>query len=110
MNSRRTRAWPIAVAFVGIILLGAVLRLTGTNWDEGTHLHPDERFLTMVQGAMSLPDDTTGYLDTNTSKLNPRNVGYSFFVYGTWPMTVVHVVADRMASEMGRPSMWMRST
>ncbi len=29
-----------------ILLLAALLRFSGLNWDDGTHLHPDERFLT----------------------------------------------------------------
>ena len=31
-----------------ILLIGAYFRFTGLNWDQGTHLHPDERFLTTV--------------------------------------------------------------
>ncbi len=31
-----------------ILLLGGYLRFTGQNWDDFTHLHPDERFLTGV--------------------------------------------------------------
>ena len=102
MTERRPSIWLILAALVVIVAAGAVLRFVGMDWDDGTHLHPDERFLTMVQGAMSLPEATTDYLATNTSSLNPRNVGYGFFVYGTWPMTVVHVVADRLATAFER--------
>ena len=35
-----------------ILLVGAYLRLSHLNWDQGTHIHPDERFLTMVESAL----------------------------------------------------------
>ena len=38
-----------------ILLLGAALRFTGLNWDEHQHLHPDERFLTMVENSLQWP-------------------------------------------------------
>ncbi len=31
-----------------IVLVGASFRFTGLDWDEGHHLHPDERFLSSV--------------------------------------------------------------
>ena len=37
-----------------IIVIGFLLRLIGLNWDQGQHLHPDERFLTMVSSAINL--------------------------------------------------------
>jgi hypothetical protein len=41
---------------LGLILLGgALLRFQGINWDSGQHLHPDERFLTMVETAIQWP-------------------------------------------------------
>ncbi len=68
-----------------ILILGLVLRLTGVNWDEGQHLNPDERFLTMVLSEMKWPG-IKEFLNTSTSTYNPVNVGYSFFVYGTFPL------------------------
>ena len=35
-----------------VLLAGAYLRLIGVNWDANHHLHPDERFLSMVQAAI----------------------------------------------------------
>ncbi|MDQ7029850.1 MAG: DUF2298 domain-containing protein [Ardenticatenia bacterium] len=77
-----------------ILLVGGVLRFTGLNWDQGQHLHPDERFLTMVETALRWPSSVGEYLDEARSPLNPRNVGYSFFVYGTLPTTIVRGVAE----------------
>ncbi len=78
-----------------VVLLGAAgLRFAGGNWDVGQHLHPDERFLSMVVTAEGLPDSAGAYLDETRSPLNPRNVGFPFFAYGTLPTTVVRLVGE----------------
>lgn len=66
-----------------ILLLAFGLRIYGLNWDQNQHLHPDERFLTMVAGAMQWPD-----------KLNPHDIGFNFYVYGTYPVIFVKYVAS----------------
>ncbi len=75
--------------FFLIILLGGVFRFTGVDWDEGHHLHPDERFLSSVVADIQWPqqDFLKSYFDEATSLLNPRNVGKTFFVYGDFPIT-----------------------
>ena len=85
-----------AVLLAIVVLVGGWLRFTGADWDEGHHLHPDERFLTMVGSSLLLPQDFLGYLDTDTSTLNPRNTGHPFFSYGTWPITLNFLVADAL--------------
>ena len=99
--------WFAAAALVLILILGAVLRLTGVNWDEDQHLHPDERFLTMVESALGLPgfgasigtpppgcSKWGGYFDTACSPLNPYNHDFGLFVYGTFPIFITRVVAE----------------
>ena len=98
------------VVLAVILVVGAFFRFTGIDWDSGQHLHPDERFLTMVEGAIR-PDvaaraGSNGpvqyvhgnllsiYFDTARSALNPHNVGYGFFVYGTFPLFAVRLIAD----------------
>ncbi|NLG49335.1 MAG: hypothetical protein GX552_04395, partial [Chloroflexi bacterium] len=71
-----------------ILLLGAVLRLTGLDWDEGQHLHPDERFLTMVENALEWPKSIKEYFDTAINPLNPYNRGQGMYVYGLSPVVV----------------------
>ena len=44
-----------SIALTLILALGAAVRLVGVDWDEQQHLHPDERFLTMVESALFLP-------------------------------------------------------
>ena len=83
--------WKIAVpvALVLILAVGAVLRLTGVNWDDYTHLHPDERFITMVETSIAWPKSLGEFFDTAHSPLNPYNRGYNSFVYGTFPLFLV---------------------
>ncbi len=71
-----------------ILGLAFVLRFVGIDWDQGQHLHPDERFLTMVLSAMKMPTSWAHYLDPASSSLNPRNIGYDFFVYGSLPLVM----------------------
>ncbi len=77
-----------------IFALGLGLRLYGLNWDQGQHLHPDERFLTMVANDISWPKNIGEYFQTKTSPLNPENNGYEFFVYGSLPVFLTKAAAD----------------
>jgi hypothetical protein len=84
---------PTARAILSLVLLaGAFFRFTGVNWDEGHHLHPDERFISMVEDRLALPNSLTAYLDSAHSTLNPYNRGYDSFVYGTLPMSFTKAV------------------
>ena len=49
---------------VAILLLGGILRFTGLGWGEHQHLHPDERFLTMVENSLQWPKSLKEYFDT----------------------------------------------
>jgi len=75
--------------FCAIFSLAAFLRFRGLNWDDGHLLHPDERFLVMVQGAVKWVSSWAEYFDTSRSTLNPHNVGYGFYVYGTFPLFLI---------------------
>ena len=81
------------VALILILVLSAAFRLTGVNWDQNQHLHPDERFMVMVSNAVSLPQNLVSYFDTKQSPLNPHNAGYSFYVYGDFPLILVKAVS-----------------
>jgi hypothetical protein len=102
------------IILVLVLIVGAYLRTVGLNWDESQHLHPDERFLTMVESGISpvkacnLPDtpiercpnsqkdwvSLSEYFNTAQSTLNPHNRGFGFFVYGTLPIFIVRYVAE----------------
>ena len=77
-----------------VILIGGYLRFTGMNWDESQHLHPDERFLTMVESGIQPVKNLALYFDTAQSTLNPHNVGYGYYVYGTLPIFIIRYLAD----------------
>lgn len=92
-NTFIQRTTPLLV-LLAILALGAYLRFTGLDWDERTHPHPDERFLTMVETSLKLPSSLGEYFDTDHSQFNPVNVGYGFFVYGTLPIFLVRWLGE----------------
>lgn len=91
-----TSRWEsFAVLFlVLILLLGAYFRFTGLDWDETFHLHPDERFLTIVASQLESVSNPLTYLRTSESPLNPYNTGQGFYVYGNFPMTATRYIAE----------------
>jgi hypothetical protein len=62
-----------------ILLLAFGLRIFSLNWDQSQHLHPDERFITMVTSDITLSD------------LNPANHGYDFYAYGIFPLFITRL-------------------
>lgn len=91
-HTRRISLWTW-VALAAILLLGGYFRFTGLNWDDFTHLHPDERFLTSATAKLETVSDPFLYLRTSESPLNPYNKGEGFYVYGNFPMTVTKYVS-----------------
>lgn len=86
---------PRYIVLIGILLLGAYLRMgVGLLWDDGQLLHPDERFLTMVAEKVRLPHSLMEYLDSSKNPLSPYNNEYSYYVYGTLPLTIVRIIAE----------------
>ena len=88
------RRYFIEIILVGVLLLAVALRLVGIGWDRQTHMHPDERFLTMVETSVSIPQSVGQYFDTANSTFNPNNVGHTFFVYGTLPIFLVNIAGE----------------
>lgn len=86
--------------FLLILIFAFSMRFIGINWDDGTHLHPDERFLTMVGLDLKIPSSFAEYMHPIKSPLNPVNIldgqgsrKYPFFVYGTFPITLNKIVS-----------------
>ncbi len=86
----------IGIGLILVLFVAAWFRLVGMGWDEGTHLHPDERFLTDVEALLQPTFSIKEYFSTATSPLNPHNWGKGFFVYGTLPIFVVRYVAEAL--------------
>ncbi|MEL7645924.1 MAG: DUF2298 domain-containing protein [Anaerolineaceae bacterium] len=84
----------IVFLLLSILCGGAYFRTIGVDWDEGRHLHPDERFLSMVLNSMTPVNSVGEYFNTEASTLNPGNVGYDFFVYGTLPLFIIRYIGE----------------
>lgn len=63
------------------------------------HLHPDERFLTMVGIDVKIPASFSEYLNAQTSSFNPANKGHAFYVYGTLPILINKILAQQFYSD-----------
>ena len=83
----------IAILVIAILVLGAAFRFYDTNWDQNSHQHPDERFLTMVTNDSRLPDTFADYLDPKVSTLVPYNINFKYFTYGAFPVTLTKLCA-----------------
>ena len=111
--TKTKHTWAHDLLLLVILAAATYLRVVGMNWDADQHLHPDERFLTMVETALQVrkcalpnlpveacPADQVrwlglaDYLDTSRSTLNPHNRGYGFFVYGDFPVILVRYVSE----------------
>ncbi len=87
-------AWATRIALILILFLGAYFRTLGlTTWDAGTGQHPDERFFTDTASLVRVPAGPIEYFDSARSPGNPRNVGKTFFVYGSFPIALTRLVA-----------------
>jgi YYY domain-containing protein len=98
IKTKRSFPWGnllLAVILIVTLLAGGYLRLVGVNWDEDQHLHPDERFLSLVWSHI-IPVQSGDYFDTANSTLNPANVGHSFYVYGTLPLFMIRYLGEAL--------------
>jgi YYY domain-containing protein len=82
------------ILLVAILGFAAWLRLWGNDWDAGQHIHPDERFLSLVEGNIQVPHSLGQYFNNEQSPFNPYNRGEGSFVYGTFPLFFVRIVAE----------------
>ena len=89
------------VASLAIIAVaGLSLRLVGTNWDSGAHLHPDERYMSTVADNVQLPDGIRSYLDVESSSLSPYNTSQGRdYLYGMLPLSATTVIAATLGQD-----------
>ncbi len=91
--SLQKAVFPLLLAIV--LLGGFVLRFWGVSWDSYTHLHPDERFITMVADGIRLPDSVGQYFNSDQSPMSPYNrQGGGGFAYGTFPLFLTKVTGE----------------
>src|SRR6476646_9973636 len=84
------RPYVINIGMLIVLLAAALFRFHGINWDEGHHLHPDERFLSTVTNDLQWPDNLSNYFDPNTSTLSPYSLpNMGLYVYGMLPVYAV---------------------
>jgi hypothetical protein len=83
-----------------VVVAGGWLRLSGTNWDDGGHLQPDERYLSIVAANIRWPGSVGGYLDVRTSPLSPYNTEAGrTYVYGTLPLFATKLAATALGRD-----------
>lgn len=71
-----------------ILILGAFLRLYNLNWDQGFHLHPDERAIVIFTTPLKTPTDIQEFFSPK-SPWNPH-----FFAYGNFPLYFLKIVGE----------------
>jgi YYY domain-containing protein len=89
----QNRRYFVPLCLILILLVGSYFRFLGVNWDDYTHLHPDERHIWMVTISLSLPKSMGEYFNTAVSPLNPYNKGSSF-IYGTFPLFLTKALGE----------------
>jgi hypothetical protein len=93
----RAASWLLdrpVLALIPIVVVGAWFRLAGADWDDGAHLHPDERYMSIVADAIEWPAGPGGYLDVERSPLSPYNTEQGVnYVYGVFPLSATKAVA-----------------
>src|SRR5260370_25575867 len=78
-----------------ILLVAAAFRVNGLEtWDDNSHQHPDERFMTIVSSAVKVPEPIGDYFNTPRSSLNPYANGQSNHAYGQLPPTLTRRAAE----------------
>ncbi|HET8626869.1 MAG TPA: DUF2298 domain-containing protein [Thermomicrobiales bacterium] len=104
-RARRRSFVPLAI-LAAILIVAAIARIHGLDWDDGKLLHPDERFITDVATNRIHGPSLHGLgqlLDPDHSPLNPRSVDPNpppgqpqvnrEFAYGSLPLFVTDAAA-----------------
>ena len=95
----RSSRWT-SLGLAVVLSLSLLLRLTGIEWDDLYHLHPDERYIVWVGTTIEFPKDWETAFDPTLSSFNPfawppeaSTSGIQVlqgeprsFAYGHWPL------------------------
>src|SRR5688572_5833397 len=112
-NVRSWHLWMYDILFLLVLALAGYLRLTGINWGEAQHQHPDENHFSSVIDNLrahecidsAIPIEACppeqkrwigigDYFNSDTSTLSPYNRGFSFYVYGNLPLTIIRIAGE----------------
>jgi len=75
-----------------IIIIGGFFRFYNLNWDQGHHLHPDERAIIMFALPLHFPQNLSDFF-SKESTLNPH-----FFAYGNFPLYLLKGTATVLSN------------
>ena len=96
VNSLKRSGVELALAVV--LLSAAALRLYNVNWDDLQHVHPDERWISMVAADIAWPENSKDILDPRRSTLNPlwipRDNVVRNYAYGHLPLYLLVLTAN----------------
>lgn len=90
----------VKIVLAVILILAALMRFYGLNWDESLYLHPDERYNILTAYNIEWPESFSEYLDPEESPLSPFNTTYSAYIYGTLPLFVGKLGADLAGTDI----------
>ncbi len=91
--ARSLRWLPLLYSLSPLLPFLILCRFYGLNWDEGTLLHPDERFCITVAQSLNFPASASQFFDSSVSPLNPANLPNTHFVYGQLPLFLLKIAA-----------------
>jgi YYY domain-containing protein len=101
-RASRLRRLSRPILLVLILLVGAIFRFTDLNWDQNRHLHPDERYMTVLASMLKSPASLQAYFDSGKSTLNPFNIDWGkSYVYGTLPLFAGRYLGEFMDQACG---------
>jgi 4-amino-4-deoxy-L-arabinose transferase-like glycosyltransferase len=90
--ARIRQSWRKSLPLALILIVAAILRLYGLNWDGGHWLHPDERQIYFVVLELDWPHSLAEALSPS-SPLNPQ-----FFAYGSLPIYLLKLAVTLLRS------------
>ena len=89
--------WAPLFVLAVILVIAAAFRFNALDsWDDASHQHPDERFMTIVASQVSMPGSIGDYFNTPRSSLNPYANGQSNYAYGQLPLTLTRWLAQAL--------------
>ncbi len=90
--------WQYA-ALALILLVAALFRFYGLDWDRGYLFHPDERKILLVASELRLPSSVGEFISPD-GPLNPK-----FFAYGSFPIYLLKALSG-LAPAVAYPVPW----